>query len=95
MENDNVIKYIIKTDNDKTYTLYIMEADQYKKGKYVALFLYYDDNGYDDTEKLWLNLRHRIFYENSAEAIKNKVIEYADGRNEQLIKIFAFSASSG
>jgi hypothetical protein len=83
--NNNIIKYIVKTDNGKTYSLYIMEADEYKKGRYVSLFLYYDDNNYDETESLWLNLRHRILYESSVEAIKNKVIEYADGRNEKLI----------
>ncbi len=83
--NNNIIKYIIKTDNDKTYSLYIMEADEFQKGRYVSLFLYYDENGFENTEKLWLNIRHRILYENSIEAIKTKVIEYADGRNEKLL----------
>lgn len=85
MENNNIIKYIIKTDSDRTYSLYIMEASEYAKGKYVALFLYYDEDEYENTEKLWMNIRHRIFYENSVEAIKNKVTEYADGRNEKLM----------
>ena len=85
MGNNNIIKYIIKTDNDRTYSLYIMEASEYAKGKYVALFLYYDDDKYENTEKLWMNIRHRIFYENSVESIKNKVTEYADGRNEKLM----------
>jgi hypothetical protein len=62
-----------------------MEASEYLKGKYIALFLFYDDDGFDNTEKLWLNLKHRILFENSIEAIKSKVIEYADGRNEKLI----------
>lgn len=84
MENNNIKKYIIRTDNERTYSLYIMEASEYVKGKYVALYLYFDDNDYEDTEKLWMNIRHRIFYENSVEAVKNKVIEYADGRNEKL-----------
>jgi len=83
-DNKNIIKYIVKTDNDKTYSLYIMEANEYQKGKYVSLFLYYDENDIDDTEKLWLNLRHRILYESSIEEIKNKIIEYGDGRNEKL-----------
>ena len=83
-DNKNIIKYIVKTDNDKTYSLYIMEANEYQKGKYVSLFLYYDENDIDDTEKLWLNLRHRILYESSIEEIKNKIIEYSDGRNEKL-----------
>ena len=82
---NNTLKYIIKTDNDKTYSLYIMEAAEYIKGKYIALFLYYDDDDFDSTEKLWLNLRHRLLFENSIEAIKSKIIEYADGRNEKLI----------
>lgn len=79
------IKYIIKTNGDKTYSLYIMEAEEYHKGKYIALFLYYDDDEFEDAEHLWLNLRHRILFENSIEAIKAKVIEYASGRNEKLI----------
>lgn len=82
---NNTIKYIIKTDNDKTYSLYIMEASEYIKGKYIALFLFYDDDDFDNTEKLWLNLKHRILFENSIEAIKSKIIEYADGRNEKLV----------
>ena len=86
MENkNNIIKYIVKTDNGKTYSLYIMEAEEYQKGRYVSLFLFYDDDDFDNTEKLWLNLRHRILYENSIEAVKSKVIEYADGRNEKLL----------
>jgi len=82
---NQTIKYLIKTDNDKTYSLYVMEAVEFSQGKYVALFLYYDDEDFENTEKLWLNLRHRILYENTIEAIKSKVIEYADGRNEKLI----------
>lgn len=85
MDKNNILKYIIKTDNDKTYSLYIMEATEYIKGKYIALFLFYDDNDFENAEKLWLNLKHRILYENSIEGIKSKVIEYADGRNEKLI----------
>lgn len=85
MEINNTLKYIIKTDNDKTYLLYIMEVNEYLKGKYIGLFLYYDEDDFESTEKLWLNVRHRILYENSIDAIKSKVIEYADGRNEKLI----------
>jgi hypothetical protein len=86
MENDNnTTKYIIKTDSDKTYSLYIMEAKEYQKGKYIALFLYYDEDEFENTEKLWLNLRHRILYENSMDAVKAKIVEYASGRNEKLI----------
>lgn len=86
MEQANhTTKYILKTDSDKTYSLYIMEAKEYQRGKYIALFLYYDDDEFDNTEKLWLNLRHRILFENSIDAVKAKIIEYASGRNEKLI----------
>ncbi len=86
MEQANhTTKYILKTDGDKTYSLYIMEAKEYQKGKYIGLFLYYDDDEFENTEKLWLNLRHRILYENSIDAVKAKIIEYASGRNEKLI----------
>jgi len=85
MDINNTLKYIIKTDNDKTYILYIMEVNEFQKGKCIGLFLYYDEDDFENTEKLWLNIRHRILYENSIEAIKSKVIEYADGRNEKLI----------
>ena len=85
MDINNTIKYIIKTDNDKTYILYVMEVSELQKGKYIGLFLYYDDDDFENTEKLWLNIKHRILFENSIDAIKTKVIEYADGRNEKLI----------
>jgi hypothetical protein len=82
---NNAIKYIIKTDSDRTYSLYIMNPNEYNKGKYVGLFLYYNEDTFEDTEKLWLNLRHRILFENSIEAIKEKVIEYTEGRNENIV----------
>lgn len=85
MDINNTLKYIIKTDNDRTYILYIMEVNELQKGKCIGLFLYYDEDDFENTEKLWLNIRHRILFENSIEAIKSKVIEYADGRNEKLI----------
>jgi malate/lactate dehydrogenase len=81
---NNIIKYVINTDNNKIYSLYVMEANEYQKGKFIGLFIYYDENGVETKEKLWMNLRHRILYENSVEAVKNKVIEYADGKNEKL-----------
>jgi hypothetical protein len=81
---NHTIKYIIKTDSDKTYSLYIMEPKEIQKHKFIALFLFYDDVDINDTEKLWLNLRHRILFENSIEDIKQKVIEYTSGRNEKL-----------
>jgi len=85
MTANNTIKYVIKTDNDRTYSLYIIDAEEYRKGKYVGIFLFYDDDDFANTEQLWLNLKHRILYENSINDIKTKVIEYADGRNEKLI----------
>ena len=79
----NSIKYIIKTGDDRTYILYVMETKEYKKGSYIGLFLYYDENNVMNTaEKLWMNLRHRILFENSLDAIKEKVREYGSGRNE-------------
>jgi hypothetical protein len=82
----DTLKYIIKTDNDRTYSLYIMEASEYLKGKYIGLFLYYD-NGQEigTAEELWSKLRHRLLFENSIEAVKAKVMEYGDGRNEKYI----------
>jgi hypothetical protein len=80
------VKYLIKTDNGRTYSLYIMEADEYLKGKFIGLFLYYDNGEDIDTaEDLWIKLRHRLLFENSVEAIKQKVMEYGDGRNEKYI----------
>jgi hypothetical protein len=85
MENlNNMIKYVINTDNNKIYSLYIMEANEYQNGRFIGLFLYYDENGFESKEKLWMNIKHRILYENSIEAVKNKVIEYAEGKNEKL-----------
>lgn len=82
-------KYIIKTDCDRTYSLYIMEASEYCKGQYIGLFLYYDedDNGIDKPERFWLKLRHRILFESSADIIKDKILEYGFGRNEKYIFI--------
>ena len=80
------LKYLIKTNEDRTYSLYIMEAEEYNRGKYVALFLYYDENGaFNSPEKLWLRLKHRILYENTVDAVKDKVSEYGSGRNEKFI----------
>jgi hypothetical protein len=82
----DTIKYIIKTDNNRTYSLYIMEADEYKKGKFIGLFLYYDNGeDIDSTEDLWMKLRHRLLFENSIDSVKARVIEYGDGRNERYI----------
>jgi len=79
-----VNKYIIKTDNGKTYSLYAMDASEYREGRYVGLFLYYDDDDFDDTERLWLNLRHRILFESSVDDVKGKILEYCEGRGEKI-----------
>jgi len=84
--NNQTLKYIIKTNDNKTYSLYIMEAQEFQQGRYVAIFLYYDEDGdLNSPEKLWLRVKHRILYENSIEAIKDKVIELGSGRNEKFI----------
>jgi hypothetical protein len=78
----NSIKYIVKTDGGRTYILHILEASEYKSNQYVGLFLYHDEDSLND---VWPHLRHRLLFENSVEAIKNKVTEYAEGRNEIII----------
>jgi hypothetical protein len=79
----NSRKYIIDSGDDKTYILYIMETKEYQKGSFIGLFLYYDeDKAISSPEKLWLKLRHRVLFENSIDAILEKVREYGYGRNE-------------
>ena len=77
----NSVKFTIQTNSDKVYVLHIIEAIEYKANQFVGLFLYGDD------ETKWKGLRHRILFENSIEAIKDKVIEYANGRNEKVMFI--------
>jgi len=84
------IKYIVKTDSNKTYILHIMDAIEYKQNQYVGLFLYHDEE--PGKAELWPNLRHRLLFENSVDAIKDKVIEYASGRNEKIMFIDNYSA---
>jgi hypothetical protein len=75
----NAQKFLIKTSKNRTYSLHIIDANEYDEGKYVGLFLYYDD------ESDFQHLRHRLLFENSIDAIKDKVIEYANGRGEEAI----------
>ena len=75
----NAIKFIIKTDSNRTYSLHIINAIEYKPEKYVGLFLFYDDNNE------FQNLKHRLLFENSVDAIKDKVIEYVNGRGETVM----------
>ncbi|MCX7878381.1 MAG: hypothetical protein N2510_07055 [Ignavibacteria bacterium] len=78
----NSIKYIVKTDNEKIYVLHIFECSEYQEKKYIGLFLYYDD---EEINGVWQHLRHRVLFENSVEDIKDKVIEYTEGRNEHVV----------
>jgi len=80
----NAIKLVIRSDSNRIYSLHIMDAVEYQKGHYVGLFLFYDDNS---TENAYKNIRHRLLFENSIEAIKDKVIEYASGRGESIMFI--------
>ena len=86
---NNTTKYIIKTDTERTYILYIMNASEYSGddtgSKYVGLFLFYDDGTITGYEELWKQLRHRLLFENSVDAIKEKIKEYASGRNEEIV----------
>ncbi len=81
-------KYIVNTDSGRSYILYIINAEEFNKSsynqKYIGLFLYYDEDNAENPEKLWMKLRHRIMFENSVDAIKDKVIEYTEGRNEKI-----------
>ena len=80
----NSIKYLVKTDSNRTYILHIMDAVEYKSNQYVGLFLFHDEED-NSTPDVWNNLRHRLLFENSVEAIKDKVTEYAHGRNENIV----------
>ncbi len=77
----NSLKFTVQTDSNKIYVLHIIEAAEYKSKQYVGLFLYGDD------DVKWTGLRHRLLFESSIEAIKDKVIEYANGRNEKIMFI--------
>jgi hypothetical protein len=89
----NSIKYLIKTDSNKTYILHIMDAVEYKTNQYVGLFLFHDDDEGSQSEA-WQNLRHRLLFESSIEAIKDKVTEYAHGRNENIMFIDNYSGAA-
>jgi hypothetical protein len=78
---ENSYKFIIKTDTQKVYVLHVFESSEFEPRKYIGLFLYHDDH---TNEGVWHHLRHRILYENSIDAIKDKVIEYTEGRNEHI-----------
>jgi cytochrome c1 len=87
------IKYLIKTDSNKTYILHIMDAVEYKRNQYVGLFLFHDEEIITDADA-WPNLRHRLLFESSVEAIKDKVTEYAHGRNENITFIDNYSGAA-
>lgn len=89
---NNSIKYLVKTDSNKTYILHIMDAVEYRSNQYVGLFLFHDEEA-GSTPDVWGNLRHRLLFENSIEAIKDKVAEYAHGRNENITFIDNYSSA--
>jgi hypothetical protein len=74
-------KFIIKTGSGRTYLLHVHNTAEYQTGKFVGLLLYYDDK---NPAEGWQNMRHRVMFENSVDAIKAKVIEYANGRGESV-----------
>jgi len=82
---ENAIKYVIKTDGNRTYSLHIINAVEYHKSKYVGVFLYHDDENYEPERGE--SLRHRLLFENSIDAIKDKVLEYTSGRGENIMFI--------
>jgi hypothetical protein len=88
----NSIKYLVKTDTNKTYILHIMDAVEFRENQYVGLFLFDDVNGKEPGE--WHNLRHRLLFESSVNAIIDKVTEYAHGRNENVTFIDNFSGAA-
>lgn len=79
----NSIKYLIKTDDGKTYILHIMETAEFNARQYVGLFLFHNEEYAPEHVELPI-LRHRLLFENSINAIKDKVIEYTSGRNERV-----------
>lgn len=89
----NSKKFLIKTDSNKTYILHVMDAVEYKQNQYVGLFLFHDDEAEAENNE-WSNLRHRLLFESSIEAIKDKVTEYAHGRNENIIFIDNYSGAA-
>jgi hypothetical protein len=79
----NSIKYIVKTDSGKVYILHIVDAFEFSSKQYIGLFLYHDEE-YSHREIDLPLMRHRLLFETSINAIKDKVIEYTSGRNEKV-----------
>lgn len=79
----NSIKYIVKTDTGKVYILHIVDAFEFSSKHYIGLFLYHDEEYASSDIDLPL-MRHRLLFETSIKAIKDKVIEYTSGRNEKV-----------
>jgi len=75
----NAQKFLIKTDSDHIYSLHILRASEYVPDKIVGLLLYYDD------DNNFSNMRHRLLFENLVEAVKDKVVEYVNGRGENIV----------
>jgi hypothetical protein len=91
---NNSIKYIVKTSSRKTYILHIIEAFEYKSNQYIGLFLYHDEDIFNGSPEVWPHLRHRLLFEGSIEAIKEKVTEYAEGRNEKIVFMDNYSTAA-
>jgi hypothetical protein len=83
------LKFVVKTDKGKTYILHIMDAAEFKVNQYVGLFLYHDEEYAPNRVGLPL-MRHRLLFENSVNAIKDKVTEYTSGRNETIVFIESY-----
>lgn len=80
----NSTKYIVKTDGGKTYILHVMNAAEFNAHYYVGVFLYHDEDYLPDKVELPV-MRHRLLFEKSVNAIKDKVLEYTSGRNEKIV----------
>jgi hypothetical protein len=82
-------KWIVKTDKGSTYILHIMDAFEFRTNQFVGLFLYHDEE-YAANDPVQPIMRHRLLFENSVNAIKDKVIEYTSGRNENIVFIESY-----
>lgn len=89
----NSIKYLVKTDTNKTYILHIMDAEEYRTNQYIGLFLFHDEES-QETLEINGSFRHRLLFESSVDAIIDKVTEYAHGRNENVTFINKFSGAA-
>ena len=85
----NSLKYVIQTDSGKKYILHILENSEFNSKLYVGVFLFHNEEYLPGKVDIPL-LRHRLLFENSVNAIKDKVIEYTSGRNEHITFIESY-----